>query len=153
MPFPIQFRDVRQILDRYESEPGQRLEALKTPAGSRVKIRVMDEARFGPHTGMRRLWSLKGRRPAVARQIKYRWDYLYGSPDVVSGQARFRRFPPINLERDHAYLEDLTRVAPEAVHVLIRDQAGFHLRDCDSRLPPRVGIIDLPPYSPELNPR
>jgi len=34
--------------------------------------------------------------------------------------------------------------------VLIRDQACFHLRDGDPRLPERVRIIDLPPYCPEL---
>ena len=41
---------------------------------------------------------------------------------------------------------------PQAIHVLIRDQAGFHLRDGDARLPERVRLVDLPPYSPELNP-
>ena len=50
------------------------------------------------------------------------------------------------------YLQDLARQDPQAVHVLIRDQAGFHLRDGDSRLPENVRIVDLPPYSPELNP-
>jgi transposase len=39
-----------------------------------------------------------------------------------------------------------------AIHVLIRDPAGFHLRDGDPRLPERVRIIDLPPYCPEFNP-
>ena len=40
---------------------------------------------------------------------------------------------------------------PDAIHVVIRDQAGFHLRDGDPRLPARVRIIDLPPFTPELN--
>ena len=136
----------------FRNELGQRLEALQIPTGSRVKIWVMDEARFGLHTAMRRLWSIKGRRPVVTRQIKYEWDYLYGSPGVVGGQAHFCQFPSINLEWDHEYLSDLTRVDSGAIHVVIRDQAGFHLRDGDSRLPSRVGIIDPPPYSPELNP-
>ena len=34
----------------------------------------------------------------------------------------------------------------------MRDQAGFHLREGDTRLPGRVRIVDLPPHSPELNP-
>ncbi|MEO6786713.1 MAG: transposase, partial [Chthoniobacteraceae bacterium] len=34
----------------------------------------------------------------------------------------------------------------------VRDQAGFHLRDGDPRLPAQVCVIDLPPYCPELNP-
>ncbi len=49
----------------------------------------MDEARFGLHTELRRLWSIKGQRPVVTRQIKYEWDYLYGSLDVISGHAHF----------------------------------------------------------------
>jgi transposase len=56
------------------------------------------------------------------------------------------------LEWDASYLENLVATAPTATHVLIRDQAGFHLRDGDARLPAQVRIIDLPPYSPELNP-
>ncbi len=152
VPRPSHSKKDPAASEAFRNELGQRLEALKIPAGSKVKIWVMDEARFGLHTEMRRLWSIKGQRPVVTRQIKYEWDYLYGSLDVVSGQAHFCQFPSINLEWDYEYLSDLTRVHSEAIHVVIRDQAGFHLRDGDSRLPPRVRIIDLPPYSPELNP-
>lgn len=112
----------------------------------------MDEARFGLHTEMRRLWACKGSRPVVTRQIKYEWDYLYGSLDVVGGQAHFCQIPAVNQIWDRAYLEDLAATDPAAVHVVIRDQAGFHLRDGDERLPERVRIIDLAPYNPELNP-
>ena len=129
-----------------------KLEALDLPQGSLVKLWVMDEARFGLHTEMRRLWACKGSRPEVTRQIKYEWDYLYGSLDVVGGQAHFCQIPAVNQIWDRAYLEDLAATDPAAVHVVIRDQAGFHLRDGDERLPERVRIIDLPPYNPELNP-
>ena len=70
----------------------------------------------------------------------------------MSGQAHFYQFPSINLEWDYEYLSDWMRVDREAIHVVIRDQIGFHLSEGDSRLPSRVRIIDLPPYSPELNP-
>ena len=49
-------------------------------------------------------------------------------------------------------MKDLETTDPDAIHVVIRDQAGFHLRVGDPRRPARVRIIDLPPYSPELNP-
>lgn len=49
-------------------------------------------------------------------------------------------------------LEDLAASDPEAVHVVIRDNAGFHLRDGDARLPARVRIVPLSPYRPERNP-
>ena len=112
----------------------------------------MDEARFGLHTELRRLWALKGRRPVVARQIKYRWDYLYGSLDVIGGGAHFCQIPGVNQSWDRIYLENLAATGGDAIHVVIRDQAGFHLRDGDRRLPPRVRVIDLPAYNPELNP-
>ena len=152
VPRPSHSKKDPAASDSFREELDQRLLALKIPSGSRVKIWVMDEARFGLHTELRRLWSIKGQRPVVTRQIKYEWDYLYGSLDVVSGHAHFCQFPSINQQWDHADLKDLTLTDEEAVHVLIRDQAGFHLRDGDSRLPARVRIIDLPPYSPELNP-
>jgi transposase len=152
VPRPSHSKKDPAASDSFRNELGNRLEALNIPSGSKVKIWVMDEARFGLHTEMRRLWSIRGQRPVVTRQIKYEWDYLYGSLDVVGGQAHFCQFPSINQEWDHAYLKDLTMIDGEAVHVLIRDQAGFHLRDGDPRLPARVRIIDLPPYSPELNP-
>ena len=47
---------------------------------------------------------------------------------------------------------DLAASDPEASHILLRDPAGFPLRDGDPRWPARVRLMDLPPYSPELNP-
>jgi transposase len=101
---------------------------------------------------MRRVWTLRGERPVIARQIKYQWEYLYGALGVVSGEAHFAHLPGVSLEWDQSYLRDLAASDPQAIHVLVRDQAGFHLRDGDPRLPARVRLIDLPPYSPELNP-
>ena len=130
----------------------EKLEALGLEAGSRVKVWMMDEARFGLHTELRRVWTRRGQRPVVARQIKYEWDYLYGALSVIGGEAHFAHVPGVSLDWDEGYLSDLAASDPEAIHVLIRDQAGFHLRDGDARLPARVRIIDLPPYTPELNP-
>ena len=112
----------------------------------------MDEARFGLHTDLRRVWVPKGSCPVVERQTKYEWDYLYGSLEVTAGQAHFAHLPTVNLGCDALYLEALAASDPDAVHVVIRDNAGFHLRDGDARLPARVRIVPLPPYSPELNP-
>ena len=129
-----------------------KLESLEIKAGSRVKVWMMDEARFGLHTQMRRVWTRQGQRPVVTRQIQYEWDYLYGALSLVGGDAHFAHLPGVSLEWDASYLSDLAETDAEAIHVIIRDQAGFHLRDGDARLPERVRIIDLPPYSPELNP-
>lgn len=130
----------------------EKLEELKLAPGTKAKIWVMDEARFGLHTMMRKVWSVRGLRPVVKAQTKYEWDYLYGSLEVTGGEAHFCQISRVNLECDRLYLQDLARQDPQAVHILIRDQAGFHLRDGDCRVPENVRIVDLPPYSPELNP-
>jgi len=139
-------------MQQFKETLTQRLEALALPHGTRVKIWVMDEARFGLHTELRRVWIDKGVRPVFERQTKYEWDYLYGSLEVTEGAAHFLHLPTVNLECDALYLAHLAQSDPEAVHVVIRDQAGFHLRDGDERLPQRVRIVPLPPYCPELNP-
>lgn len=151
-PRPAHSKKDPAAAGKFKEELVQKLEAMELPAGSKVRLWMMDEARFGLHTEMRRMWALKGGRPVVTRQIKYVWDYLYGSLDIMGGQAHFAHIPSVNQEWDQAYLKDLAATAPDAVHVVIRDQAGFHLRDGDPRLPDRVRILDLPPYSPELNP-
>lgn len=84
-----------------------------------MKLWMMDEARFGLHTQMRRVWALRGRRPVIPRQIKYEWDYLYGSLDVVSGQAHFAQVPSVSLEWDRVYPENLAETDQDAVHVVI----------------------------------
>ena len=60
----------------------------------------------------------------------------------------------VSLDMSHAFLRQVSTRDPEAVHVVIWDQAGFH-QNTDTKLdqlPPNVRIISLPPYSPELNP-
>ena len=152
VPRPCHFRKNPDAACAFKNGVAGKLESLGIKAGSRVKVWFMDEARFGLHTELRRVWTPRGSRPVVTRQIKYQWDYLYGALGAVSGEAHFAHLPGVSLEWDESYLRNLAASDPEAIHVLVRDQAGFHLRDGDPRLPQRVRVIDLPPYSPELNP-
>lgn len=152
LPRPSHSKKNPEAAEAFKNELAGKLQALEIKPGSRVKVWFMDEARFGLHTELRRVWTLRGLRPVVTRQIQYEWDYLYGALGVVGGEAHFAHLPGVSLEWDRSYLKDLATSDPEAIHVLVRDQAGFHLRDGDPRLPERVRIVDLPPYSPELNP-
>jgi len=50
------------------------------------------------------------------------------------------------------FLEQFSRQLPEDIHVvLIWDQAGFH-KSKGLIVPENISIIELPAYSPELNP-
>jgi len=152
VPRPRHSKKDPEAEQAFKERLSDKLEALRIETGSKVKVWVMDEARFGLHTEMRRVWTVRGKRPVVTRQIKYKWDYLYGALSVIGGEAHFAHLPGVSQEWDENYLRDLAAVDADAVHVVIRDQAGFHLRDGDQRLSANVRIVDLPPYSPELNP-
>jgi hypothetical protein len=142
----------KEAAQAFKNELGARLEELDIAAGKRVRVWVMDEARFGLHTETRKVWITKGTRPVVRRQTRYESDYLYGALDVVGGAAEFLHLPTVNLECNALFLEHLRQSDPGAEHVVIADQAGFHLKPKDPRLPAGVHIVELPPYSPELNP-
>ena len=49
-------------------------------------------------------------------------------------------------------MEHLVQTDPEAIHVVIWDQAGFHPEPSVHGLPEQIRILPLPPYCPELNP-
>lgn len=152
VPRPSHSKKNPEAEQAFKDQLCEKLESLRLEARSKVKVWMMDEARFGLHTELRRVWTLRGKRPVVSRQIKYQWDYLYGALSLIGGESHFAHLPGVNLEWDENYLQNLALSDPQAVHVVVRDQAGFHLRDGDPRLPSNVRIVDLPPYSPELNP-
>jgi transposase len=134
----------------FREQLGAKFDALELPAGSKVKVWVMDEARFGLHTATRRVWITKGTRPTVRRQTRYEWDYLYGALEVVEGQAEFLHLPTVDLDCNRLFLEHLQASDPEAEHIVIADQAGFHLRPGDARLPAHVHIVSLQPGTQPL---
>ena len=72
----------------------------------------------------------------------------------VDGQnaAEFLCLPGVSLELSGLFLSHLAASDPEAEHIVIWDQAGFHPKPELHVVPDRVYLVSLPPYSPELNP-
>ena len=86
-------------------------------------------------------------------QTKYQWGYLYSALEVDGEHAaEFQCLPGVSLELSRLFLEQIAARDPQAEHVVVADQAGFHLNPKLHDLPARIHIISLPPYSPELNP-
>jgi len=129
------------------------LKNLNVAGGKRVRVWVADEHRYGLIPVVRRCWTLRGVRPGAPYQTKYEWGYLYSALEV-DGQnaAEFACLPGVSLELSGLFLERLAARDPEAEHVVIWDQAGFHPRPDLHELPARIHLLALPPYSPELNP-
>jgi hypothetical protein len=58
----------------------------------------------------------------------------------------------VNLNNTQLFLEQIAASDSAAEHVVIWDGAGFHHRPGDPRLPKNLHLVQLPAYSPELNP-
>jgi transposase len=139
-------------VEAFKKQVTELLEALDIPAGPRVQIWVEDEHRYGLISVVRRCWALKGHRPPAAYQTKYPWGYVYGAVNFGTGQAAFLYTPTVTLEWSRIFLEQLMATDPEALHIILWDQAGFHPTLEDAEWPENVRLLPFPAYSPELNP-
>jgi len=130
-----------------------RLKSLSVAGGRPVRVWVADEHRYGLIPVVRRCWSLRGVRPVAPYRTQYEWGYLYSALEVDGAHAaEFLCLPTVSLAMSRLFLEHLSERYPEAEHVVIWDQAGFHPRPEAPSLPEHVHLLPLPPYSPELNP-
>lgn len=132
------------------------LETLVGPAASSaqpVRLWVLDEHRDGLLPVIRRVWAQRGVRVHAPYATRYQWGYLHEAMEVDGANRLELLFTPCIDQDVHAlFLQQLGAVEPGAVHVVIQDQAGFHLPAHDVRVPKNVRLLPLPPYSPELNP-
>jgi hypothetical protein len=145
-------RDVQRA-DAFQQEIVQRLTARSIPAGGRVRVGVQDEHRYGLIGVVRRCWTWRGQRPTAPYQTKRQGGYVSGAAEVVTGQVEFLSLPTVSLDGSLIFLNQGVASDPEAIHRVLWDQAGFHFKADDPRLPEPVRLVPLPPSSPELNPR
>jgi transposase len=117
-----------------------------------VRVSFQDEARFGTQGTITRVRARKGSRPRAVRQNGRQWLYVLMAVCAATGAASALIMPGSDTEVVNPFLEPFSREWPAGVHaVLIGDGAGFHIGK-GLVVPGNVGLIRLPPYSPELNP-
>jgi hypothetical protein len=130
-----------------------KLRSLNVAGGKPVRIWVADEHRYGLIPVVRKCWTLPGERPTAPYQTVYEWGYLHSALEVDGKNvAFFLTLPGVDLGLSGLFLERLAASDPEAEHVVIWDQAGFHPDPKLHAVPTRIHLVPLPPYSPELNP-
>jgi transposase len=132
---------------------GDKLGSLNVAGGRPVRIWVADEHRYGLIPVVRKCWTLRGLRPSAPYQTKYEWGFLHSLLEVDGeNDAEFLCSPEVNLETSALFLRQLAARFPDAEHVVIWDQAGFHPKHGSPLIPQHIHLLPLPPYSPELNP-
>ncbi len=118
----------------------------------RLLIFHQDEARFGQQGTLARIWAPKGSRPPAVKQTEYEYLWVVGAVCAETGQAEAILAPNLNTDVMNVFLREFSRSLAADVHaVLIWDGAGFH-RSGKLNVPANVSLIELPPYSPQLNP-
>ncbi len=107
-------------------------------------VHFSDELRLGLRGQTRRVLARRGFKPVQRLQLRYEWSYLLLAVEPLAGSLRWRWLPRMN--KDH-----LRPVLAEwALECVVWDGAPAHKARVMRTLPTRR--VQLPPYSPELNP-
>src|SRR5260370_1167656 len=111
-----------------------------------------EEGRFGQQGTLTRVWARRGSRPRRVRQNGRTSLYVLTAVCAASGAAAGLIAPELNTAVVNLFLEQFARQLAPGVHaVLLWDGAGYHVGK-DLVVPANVSLINLLPYSPELNP-
>lgn len=118
----------------------------------RLLTYYQDEARFGQHGTITRVWAKVGTRPRAIRQTQYDYLYVFSAVCPQTGDATGLISSHVNTDVMNAFLAEFSNELPTDVHAaLILDRAGWHVAGA-LRVPENITLILLPPKSPELNP-
>lgn len=131
----------------------QRLAEIRSEhPDQRVLTYYQDEARFGQHGTLTRVWAKVGSRPPAIRQTQYEYLYVFSAVCPATGDAAGLITPQVNTGTMNAFLEQFSGELPPDVHAaMVLDRAGWHTASA-LHVPANVTLVLLPPKSPELNP-
>ena len=111
-----------------------------------------DEARIGQKNSLTRVWGQTGSRPAAPKDLGFASAYVFGAVCPSEGKAAALIMPICNTAAMNHHLSEISsQVGVDAHAVVILDRAGWH-RSQGLVVPANITLLELPPYSPELNP-
>ena len=101
---------------------------------------------------MTNVWAKQGSRPTAIRQTEYEYLWVLGAVRPVTGHAVGLLSPQLNTKIINSFLELFSKTIPADQHaVMIWDGADFDMSKA-LVVPENVTLVQLPAYSPELNP-
>lgn len=152
-PRPHHCKADPQAQTAFQEQLPQRLaEIAQSHPNRRLRIYFQDEARFGQQGTTTNVWAPKGSRPTVVRQTEYKYLWVLGAVCPETGRGEGLLSPRLNTDVVQAFLGEFSKTVPADEHaVMIWDGAGFHTSH-KLRVPDNITLLQLPPYSPELNP-
>ena len=122
------------------------LDAVGLARASRLGF--ADEMRLGLRGTSRRVWGRRGIKVRQQLQLTYEWWYLFAAVDGRAGTVSWTWVDSMKAADLAPLMEALRANAP--LDALVWDGAASHRDDAVRAV--GVPLIQLPPYSPELNP-
>lgn len=116
-----------------------------------IQLYCQDESRFGLMTHMGRCLTSRAVRPVVDYRQGFKSTYLYGCFSLNTGDHFYWEIEGVSKEIFHAYLKEFSKQRPTELKIILIDNAGFHSTK-DMEIPANIILINIPPYTPELNP-
>jgi transposase len=110
-----------------------------------------DEARFGRISDPRCCWAPKGTRPVVPLQLVREYTYAYAAVSPSDGILDSLILPDVDTDSMSLFLSVVSERHPNEIVLMFMDQAGWH-KARTLVIPANIRLLNLPPYSPELNP-
>jgi hypothetical protein len=116
-----------------------------------ANLYFQDESRFGLMTHIGTCLTAKGVKPLVKYQQAFKSTYLFGSFSPINGDSFIWEINGVDTLVFEAYLKAFSSYKPNELKIVITDNAGFH-STTNIDIPENIKLINIPPYSPELNP-
>lgn len=119
-----------------------------------IEIWFQDEMRFGNKTRMAAAWKLSGTAWTTQKQNGFQNRYIYGAVNPSTGKHVGLVFSECSAAAMSIHLTLISQAIEAGKHaIIIMDQAPWHSNaKRELQIPSNITILDLPPYSPELNP-
>jgi hypothetical protein len=110
-----------------------------------------DEARFGRLPVIRTAWAPPGVRPVVKAALERQFRYLFAAVSPFEGDLDWMVADCTKTNNFQMFLVQISAKYPDEYILMLVDGAPSHtataLKICDN-----MALLQLPPYSPELNP-
>jgi transposase len=152
-PRPRHRKGDPQAQAAFQEQLPQRLAQIaQSHPNRRLRVFLQDESRFGQQGTTTNVWAPKGSRPTAVRQTEYEYLWVLGAVCPETGHSEGLLSPRLNTDAVQAFLGEFSKtLAPDEHAIMLWDGAGFHTSQ-QLRMPDNITVLQLPPYSPELNP-
>lgn len=77
--------------------------------------------------------------------------YLFGAFSPITGEHFLLEMPNCNADNFQLFLDEFSKHNEQTFNIMVLDNGAFH-KAKSLNIPDNIGLLFLPPYSPELNP-